>query len=736
MGCPKKGSPFGLSANKAYWSVAGAGALDRFPAAGLSDYSCSMELACAGSPDRWKYVGVCALAFLISAGVRVLEAPRWDAQLHRVDGEYLLATHDAYAWVTGAVQAEAYTARSPMALLLACLSGLTKIRAANLAYWLPAVLAPLSAIPIALWAAHLGARAGASLASGVLGSLAPAFYSRTRLGYFDTDWATLFFPLLVSLLLAIWIRPYLRGAGSEGLGRAREARPLRRSFPLLVVIPISMVWHGFIPTHVLSILWLALALLVIQGERTSRAEALRTLLALSLAAGAGWIGAWVGLLFLFLFSRLPPESLNSPRGLRIVLLLLLCLLIFFTGLQFQDFLTVRIAHYLGTAGGSDGGLAYPDPGSSVREAQEVSPTAVLQGAAFLWWLGVAGLIGFGLLVIKRPAAVFLAPLLVLGILSLRMGVRFAMFAAPVLWLGALVPVDWLLARSIHAERRGVFASSALFIASLAVVVALIQREYARLPIETVLTPRHAAALRSLRLEPESEGLVWTWWDYGYASEYFSGLASFANGGRNTGEYLFTLGRVLGSDDLASTARLMAFSAAQGGTPWRVWEAWEAGKLDSWFERLPEAAGDAQAPIPQYLIAPWEAIALLPWVQYYGSWSFDDRVGQLSDVRHFSQPLELDLARGTFLERGGQSFSLSTADLLDESGSMHYAFPHNASGPHLLMRLDSSATYLLDDTAYRSTLVRLLLEPEDSLTASGDFELLVDGSPDVRVFRLR
>jgi hypothetical protein len=695
-----------------------------------------MEHVHGSSASRWKYVGICALAFFISAGVRLLEAPRWEAQIHRVDGEYLLATHDAYAWVTGAEWEDTYTAGSPMALLLASLSGLSKVRAANLAFWLPAVLAALSAIPITLWAAHLGATAGASLAAGVFGSLAPAFYARTRLGYFDSDWATLFFPLLVGLLVAMWIRPYLRRPGSAAPSPSREGQPVRRSIPLLVVIPFSLVWHGYMPTYVLSTLWLALALLVTLGERASRAEALRILLVLSLAAGLGWMGACVGILLLILSGRLQPESLNSPWGQRIALGLLLCMLLFFTGTQLQGFLPARIAHYIGDAGSKLGGLNYPAPSSSVRETQGIGPVAALQGAAFLWWLGIAGLLGFVLLTIKRPPALFLAPLLVLGFLSLRMGVRFVMFAAPVLCLGAIVPLDgWLAGRS-RGRLRGAFPLRGLFMAGLVVGLPFILREYARLPIETALSQKHAAALRALRRQAESDGLVWTWWDYGYATEYFSGLPSLADGSRNGGERLVTLGGVLGSDDLPSSARLMAFSAAHDGTPWRAWEGWDAEELDSWLEQLPEGAEGAGAPIPQYLVVQWEAISFLPWIQYFGSWSFDGGTGQASTVRGPLQPLRLDLERGTFLERSGHLFNLSTADVLDDSGSTHFAFPQNEGGPHLLIRMDSSENYLLDDQAYRSTLVKLLLEPKSSFAETGEFELLVDGTPDVRVFRLR
>ena len=125
-------------------------------------------------------------------------------------------------------------------------------------------------------------------------------------------------------------------------------------------------------------------------------------------------------------------------------------------------------------------------------------------------------------------------------------------------------------------------------------------------------------------------------------------------------------------------------------------------MESWFERLPESAQGAWSPMPQYLVVQWEAIPFLPWIQYFGSWDFNDRTGQPSRVEHFSQPLELDLEVGSFIERSGRQFDLSSADLLDESGSTHYDFPRSVDAPHLVIRLDSSDTYLLDDRAYQST----------------------------------
>ena len=119
----------------------------------------------------------------------------------------------------------------------------------------------------------------------------------------------------------------------------------------------------------------------------SRAEALRTLLAFTLAVGGGWTGACVGILLLLFLSRLPLDLLNSPWGSRVALGLLAGLLLLLTGLQFRGFLPARIARYSGNPGVSFGGVTYPDAGLSVRETQDVSPAAALQGAAFAWVAG-------------------------------------------------------------------------------------------------------------------------------------------------------------------------------------------------------------------------------------------------------------------------------------------------------------------------------------------------------------
>lgn len=144
-----------------------------------------------------------ALAF----GLRMLEWPSWQNPEYRLNGEMLLATHDAYHWVAGA-EGFGLAADHPMARMLRLMAGLTGAKPANVAFWFPAVLASLVAGIVYLWAWALGARE-AGVAAGLLASTAPGFLARTLLGYYDTDLVTLFFPLLMTIGPACWAMRFM-----------------------------------------------------------------------------------------------------------------------------------------------------------------------------------------------------------------------------------------------------------------------------------------------------------------------------------------------------------------------------------------------------------------------------------------------------------------------------------------------------------------------------------------------
>jgi hypothetical protein len=214
------------------------------------------------------------------------------------------------------------------------------------------------------------------------------------------------------------------------------------------------------------------------------------------------------------------------------------------------------------------------------------------------------------------------------------------------------------------------------------------------------------------------------------------MPTFADGGRNTGPYIFLLGRVFGSDNIANSVRVMKAAANYDHKPWLHWGKWGAEALDEWFEEASTLNANTPVQAPQYLVVQWNAITYLPWIQHYGSWDFETQSGAPRDSFYRLQPLELDLQNGVFVERGGQTFQLSSADILNGTGSRHYEFSGQEDGLHLLLNSSAADVYLMGDLAYQSTLVQLLIQPVEPDTGSIDgCILLVDALPDVRIFRI-
>ena len=182
---------------------------------------------------------------------------------------------------------------------------------------------------------------------------------------------------------------------------------------------------------------------------------------------------------------------------------------------------------------------------------------------------------------------------------------------------------------------------------------------------------------------------------------------------------------------------MGYAVRHQYEPWDAWETWTEAELEAWLDRLEQADIEAvQAAAPQYLVLPWEGIPSLGWIQYYGSWDFETREGQRSRASKVVRPLELDLETGIFRFDDDQVLPAVTVDLLGGEDGQHVDYPANAGGPHILVNDASGEVMLLDEAAYRSTFIQLLITPADQLEHVSAFRLLIDDQPFVRVYELR
>src|SRR6056297_3450788 len=164
-------------------------------------------------------LGIFIITYSLTMGLRLYEAPAWDNPALSIQGEKLLATHDAYYWLAGA-KGISKKPDAALAQISGWVQSLSGMQYGNLAFWLPAFISPSAVIPLILLGRHWRLEEGA-LTAGVLAAGCLGFFLRTRVGFYDTDILTLFFPLLFNLLLIMvfgqYLRPGWRISGEKGV---------------------------------------------------------------------------------------------------------------------------------------------------------------------------------------------------------------------------------------------------------------------------------------------------------------------------------------------------------------------------------------------------------------------------------------------------------------------------------------------------------------------------------------
>ncbi|MGE4265203.1 MAG: STT3 domain-containing protein [Desulfovibrio sp.] len=713
----------------------------------------------------WPYLALlAALGFCATLAVHLLEAPRWNALAYMAAGERILATHDAYCWLAGAKGVGGFTDFG-MAALARQLARLTGAPLWAIGFYAPPVLGSLAAIVTGLWAWRLAGRRAAILA-GLIGGLAPAFYYRSRLGYFDSDPFTLLMPLLLGLFLAGLIAPCCTRAWAISQAEREDPAPVPAWTPWLalafgLVARVAHFAHDDIQPFGIGLFWLALGLAMLTALPGRRALALRLLTVYALAAYAGprRSGAEVflpglpdlpGLLLATGAAWLAwrrPARLAGHLDRAWPWLAVLAAMVPACGLLLPlgPFWAKALSYFkpLADAGvarlaSGEAGPSYPGITQSIREAKNIADFGLFfDGVSFSTIGGVAGLLGILALLALRPGFALLLPTTLLGFASLKLGARFAMFGGPAFALGLGVGMYWLTKNLAHS--RGWSARVPVWLQGLlaaAILLAAYAPRYADTQPTPVLGAKHALALMDLKRSTPKDAVVWTWWDFGYATQYYAERLTPADGGRHAGRDIFPTALALTTDSFRQAAQVIRFSASQKDGPAARWDTMPALAVQRELQDLRERDLPL-APAPeQLLVVCWENVSLLYWLSFYGSWDVVAGVGGHAKVMQLGEAMNLDTPTGMLTVKSKpKPLPLASAEILGAEGVRRVEMKEHPEGAHLLINELSRQAMLLDDMAYNSMAVQLLIGDPDRPEQSRYFTLLHEGFPFVRIYKV-
>lgn len=735
------------------------------------------------APQWLRCVLLVLLVYFVSFGMRMLEYPAWQNPEYSLNGEYLLATHDAYHWIAGAEGYE-FGSGHPMSELVRYLSMFSGASPAAVGFWLPPVMASLVAVAVLCWAAALGS-IEAGICAGVLASLAPGFLARTLLGYCDTDLVTLLFPLLMGLGPAFWIGHFLLKPGDvlRSILRRRfggtapsEEEPVAAhcscipdvavtpnddplAYRWLLMLAASGLmgswgaeWHSLFP-YLIRYNVVLLGMLVLLFARKGQRP---VLLAGALAYAFPMLAGYPGLLFaVFLgVARYRKQLavlrlLANPWVLAVLWGLVGVLLV--DPAVFRMFLN-SISGYVKRSGdpvpgmGVDDALVYPSVAQSIIEVQDLSLLEIL--SYFHPWIPVAfaGVVGFLLLMLARPALLFLLPLMALAFLSMKLGGRMVMFGAPVMALGFAVPVVWgvmCLARSQWRTPLLRFGLSCL----LLVIVA--SPFFTLLPAMTqgpIINKRHAEALQQLRNAAPKDSMLWVWWDWGYASHHFARRATIADGASHGGPSLYVPAAVYSTSNPLFAWQLIKYAGDRDGIPGNVFKDMSGPLAQELVHRLGTERMKFTSERKQYLVVSYDMLRLGFWITNFGTWDFITKEGKGYAISSVPQQLSYSLETGEVLVQGNNATILaSTIDVFDEialerrdyivrDGANKYVIAdyysrqkniENRRNVHFLFNKVTGEKLVLDDRLYNTLMVQLLLCSPDDTRFTPYFKLIYD-----------
>jgi dolichyl-diphosphooligosaccharide--protein glycosyltransferase/undecaprenyl-diphosphooligosaccharide--protein glycosyltransferase len=519
-------------------------------------------------------------AFVFSSLVRLT----WVYQMNVPDNdrmrwneEFMVTTNDSYYWAEGArdlifcdkdnasigeyyqqnchQEFDLSPIEEPLPKLTHFLYDALPFSLETIIFYLPIFGASLAVIPIILMGSRLNFLLTGFIAA-LFTSIGVSYYSRTVVGYYDTDMFNLLFPMLLVWSLSLTIKTkekkYLLLSGLEVV-IYRWWYPSSYSlefafFGLVVIYTIYMLIIESTQNKKLSILEI-----LFLKQNVLNYQLLSIMLVGMM--GAPFIVRFIGVIALYFiffkkgFEKFAPYILAGAIAA-----------FFITGgiNPIINQLNSYIFQREGTI--ADGELHFFSVTQTIVEAQTVSIADIAERTSGNIYLFIVAIIGYGWLCFRQPAMLFMLPLLGLGFMSLKGGLRFAMYATPVIAFGIGFFI-FRITELMHVyvkNKKIVLASSAIFtlVATVFILNPLVVNAW-NYRTGTVFVQDEVKLIEEFGKNVSREDYVVTWWDYGYPIRYHADVKTLVDGAKHSGDVNFPVSFALSHDQksAANMARL-------------------------------------------------------------------------------------------------------------------------------------------------------------------------------------
>ncbi len=655
------------------------------------------------------------IAYLFAVCVRVLlYVQTADIQAFWLDGEPLpIWSPDAglYGYYAKQILAGAsypLNAEYMPGYLIAAVVSLGGLSIDSVMFWLPAFLASLIVIPVIL-SAHACRQTMLGFAAALIAGISANYYSRSHLGYMDTDTLNVFLPWMAA---AFWI---------FALRNRALLFALLGAFMLL----LFRLWYHSAAAILFGMLIGLLLTVLLFFRREPNAYAAVILAAAAVAPLP--FGAALAALpmlggFFYLINRKKAFGVKPYLALLLVGAVALPFLI-----DVQQYLERAQTYFdkpeLLEIATPHGIYRFGDVLSTVAEAESAPLWQINALFSGMPYYVFPALLGFVALLLAYRAFAVTAVLLLLGAASPFAGIRFTMFAAPALALGFVYLSMLLTERFLVSGAIRKTAFSLLTVTAVGLMLFNIVRFNTRLE-PFYFKQNEVKALRNFNADSTSKDLVLSWWDFGWPLWYYTGRNNtLIDNGRHHSDTFYVANELL-SVNQAFVANSALYAAKVKNEDFRevIPHIVENGDIFEKFRDFSNPNTAVTAPGNAYLMLHRDMLALLPTIA--SAADRDPRSGRptrqrrfyISDLREpFSgteavihgDTFTLDLRNGVITGSDGAATRVN-AVLVSENGKLKAAQRYDARAPMYMIIYNKTKSLYMDGSVFNSFLIQALI----------------------------
>ena len=469
------------------------------------------------------------------------------------NSELMINTNDGYFFAEGArdILANDYSdMRSPTYSLVSQVTAFfVKILPFSLEtviLYMPAYLSSLIIIPIVFIGRTLG-NSYLGFIAALIGSIVWSYYNRTMVGYYDTDMLNIVFPMFILL----------------GFIQTIIYKNIKFLLVSLIFILGYSEWYTASYSLILALVVSFMLYLLFKNRKEKENFLYFSMLLIALANIFIWIKILILIGLYVAFYRYKEKLLNYV----LYIFTLSLLVAIFTGSLnpilnnlrlyfFREAMAIDIENLQ---------LHYFSVTQTVREAGKI-PFEVfanrISGSEISFFISI---IGYLLLIIRYPIMLLGIPMLGLGFLASSSGLRFTVYAVPIMALGfayMLLLLGTILEKQIDNK----------LVKPLSIIIGVTLFLYPNIEhiigykVPTVFKKDEVHVLTELKKKASKDDYILTWWDYGYPLRFYTNMNTLVDGGLHSGDLNFPISFLLMNNQIAGAnmARLDVEYTKKGG----------------------------------------------------------------------------------------------------------------------------------------------------------------------------